>query len=126
FSPLAQWSIFRSAASQSLVFNPATGPVMRLNTPAIMAFRFTPNGGTQQFNVPSISVLSNLNGSTAALNTVTPQFLTGNFNFTIPFNGMFSIAVPNSNVSANATASGLAMNSAAAQMAASTGLTRAQ
>jgi hypothetical protein len=133
FSPFAQFSVFQSASAQSLVFTPATGPVLRINTPAIMAFRFTPSGGVQQFNTPSISILSNLNGSVAALNTATPQFLTGNFNFTIPFNGMFAVAVPGSSLSMNGAVPGTGMispmmmsNSMMNTMAMNTGMTRLQ
>jgi len=135
FSPWSQTTMFRSNASTQLLWTPSTGPIARINTPAIFGFNVNANGTVTPFSRPSISVLSNLNGSVAAINSAIPQFLSGNFNFTVPMNGTFAIpASSTSMTSANLTSSAALNNafstavnsSSMANVATNMGLTRAQ
>jgi len=110
FSPWSQTTIFRSNASSQLVWTPMMGAVARINTPATFGFTTNANGVTRAFSFPSISVLSNVNGSTRFLNPNTPTFLSGNFNVSVPLNGIAAIPMSSSSVSAGVS------NSAAAAL----------
>jgi len=113
FSPWGQTTVFRSNASSQLVWTPSMGTIARINTPAIFGFTSNASGATRSFSFPSISVLSNVNGSTRFLNPSTPTFLSGNFNLSVPVNGMAAIPMSSSTISAS-------LSSAAAQSAANT------
>ncbi len=96
-SPFGQQILFTSSSATQFSFSPSTGPIAQGATPAFLGFSFTPLTGMQTLAVPSQLFLSNGSGMFTALNTATPQFLTGNLTFSVPVftgSGLFFLKPP--------------------------------